>query len=59
MRRTQETARRLRWLVLDHLLIIVLALMTMTVFGVLLVGGRGERESQRDYDLQRSLPKEP
>ena len=53
-----DELRWLRWLVLDHLLLIILFLMMVSVFGILLIKP-ATRLWQEDYTLQRSLPELP
>jgi hypothetical protein len=52
---SHDGRRWLRWLVLDHLLLILLLVMVATVFGILLIGPV-DHSGQRDYPLQRSIP---
>ncbi|WFU13248.1 hypothetical protein QA646_30105 (plasmid) [Rhizobium sp. CB3090] len=54
MRQAQDSLRWLRWLVLDHLLLIVVVLMIAAVFSVLFLRSKSELDHQ-NYELQRSI----
>ncbi|WP_454856794.1 hypothetical protein [Rhizobium binxianense] len=56
MTHSSDGIRWLRWLVLDHLLLIVLILMVATLFSILFLRSSNDVD-RRDYELQRSVPK--
>lgn len=54
----QQCGRRLRWLVLDHALSVILVLMIVTVFSVIFVRSKGDLY-QRGASLEQSIEGRP
>jgi len=53
MTMSEQTGRWLRWLIIDHLVLIVLFLMIATVFSILML--KPLIRGQQDLPLQRSV----